>query len=289
LENFTATGARVEVGAIQVTVDLKLEADRLLVLQGARYQAGGTISLNPATRSAASGKASIVKPSGDLQMDAEHLVMGAEQKWVVNQGSLSITAESAVIGDLAASKSLSLDVGRLEVLAREAGEFTNAGLRDVGVSIVSPQITFKGVLAYSPGAAGKKRVYWNTVSGSVSGTNNVTKVEGSMVGKNTRMASQFSSLDIDGDLLQPLAMKPVPVSSAVSPIANVVPSFVFPGFPSEVRQFDLMNWSLGYREEIVERLNGIWVLRSLGLNGRWNALSGVLAGEGRDPQEFIEL
>jgi hypothetical protein len=226
---------------------------------------------------------------GDLKIEADELWIGAGHKMVVSQGSLEIRAEKAVLGDLAASTALSLNVGQLQVRARESGDFTNAGLKDVGASIVSPKISFTGVLSLSGDSVAGKKVYLNTGAGGVSGKNNLAGARGVEVAVNARVPAQFNSLDADGAVLQPLALKAV-VSTPrfVSTDAAALP-FVFPGFPSQVRQFDLVNWNLGYRDEMVEKVNGIWVFRSLGLNGRWNALSEVFAKEGRDPRDFIEL
>jgi hypothetical protein len=283
LESFAAAGALVDVGGIQTTADLSLDATELLVLQGASYQAGGKLSLNPTTRSVSSGRASIVKPAGDLKIEADELWIGAGHKMVVSQGSLEIHADKAVLGDLAASTALSLNVGQLQVRARDAGDFTNAGLKDVGASIVSPKISFKGVLSLSGDSVAGKKVYLNTGAGGISGKNNLA------VAVNARVSAQFNSLDADGVVLQPLALKAVfNTPSSVSTDPTALP-FVFPGFPSQVRQFDLVNWNLGYRDEMVERVNGVWVFRSLGLNGRWNSLSELFSNQGRDPRDFIEL
>jgi hypothetical protein len=289
LESFAVAGARVDVGGIQTTADLSLDATDLLVLQGAGYQAGGRLSLNPTARAVSSGRASIVKPAGDLKIEADELWIGAGHKMVVSQGSLEIHADKAVLGDLAASTSLSLNVGQLQVRARDAGDFTNAGLKDVGASIVSPKISFTGVLSLSGDSVAGKKVYLNTGAGGISGKNNLAGARGAEVAVNAQVSAQFNSMDADGAVLQPLALKAVfNTPSSVSTDPTALP-FVFPGFPSQVRQFDLVNWNLGYRDEMVERVNGIWVFRSLGLNGRWNSLSELFSNQGRDPRDFIEL
>jgi hypothetical protein len=284
----------VEVGGVQASGDVTLDASDLLVLQGASYKAGDTLSLNPTARATASGRSSIVKPTGDVALEAVKFVMGAGQKLVVSNGALSITAANGVVGDLAASVAMDLNVDRLEVVARDAGDFTNAGLKDLGLSIVSPKITFNGTLAYSPDSTGAKKVVWNTANGAVSGKSNITKLSGSGVGKNAKMSEQFNSVDADGYVLQPLAVKPpVVVPPEVIDPATPLPTPSEPlptpseGFRST--QFDLMNWSLGYRDETLENPNGIWVIRSLGTNGRWDNLGRIIAGQESVPKTFIEL
>jgi hypothetical protein len=236
-----------------------------------------------------------VKPNGDVALEANQFVMGAGQKLVVSNGALSVTAASGVVGDLAAPVAMDLNVAQLEVVSRDAGDFTNAGLKDLGLSIVSPNITFNGTLAYSPSSTGaKKAVVWNTASGAVAGKNNVTKLTGSGVGKNAKMSEQFNSVDADGYVLQPLAVKP-PVIPPIVVDPGVLPP-VIPEVPVPLQQvfvrpvqFDLMNWSLGYRDETMERPEGIWVIRTLGINGRWDTLQQILVGEGRGPKAFVEL
>jgi hypothetical protein len=294
LQGFSATGARVEVGGVQASGDVTLDASDLLVLQGASYKAGDILSLNPTERAPASGRSSIVKPSGDVAFEAVEFVMGAGQKLVVSNGALSITAASGVAGDLAASVAMDLNVAQLDVVARDAGDFTNAGLNDLGLSVVSPKITFNGKLAYSPDSTGAKKVVWNTANGAVSGKNNITNLPGSGVGKNAKMSEQFNSLDAEGYVLQPLAVKP-PVIPPIVVDPGVLPP-VIPEVPVPLQQvfvrpvqFDLMNWSLGYRDETMERPEGIWVIRTLGINGRWDTLQQILVGEGRGPKAFAEL
>jgi hypothetical protein len=138
-------------------------------------------------------------------------------------------------------------------------------------------------------------VVWNTANGAVAGNNNVTQLAGSGVGKNARMSEQFNSVDADGYVLQPLAVKPSVVIPPVI-VDPVAPPLVTPEDPAPVGtafarpvQFDLMNWSLGYRDETLERPDGIWVIRSLGINGRWDRLQQILDGEGRKPKVFAEL
>jgi hypothetical protein len=294
LTGFSAAGARVEVGGVQATDDVTLDAGDLLVLQGSQYKAGGTLSLNPTARGTASGRSSVVKPSGDVAFEADRLVMGAGQKLVVSNGALSIKAASAVVGDLAASVSMALDVDRLQVIARDAGDFTNAGLKDLGLSIVSPKIAFNGTLSYAPESAAVRRVFWNTAGGGVSGKNNAGRVPGSGVGRNVRMSEQFNSVDTEGYVLQPLAVKPPPVlpPEVIDPVTPLPsPSKPLPAVATVFRipQFDLMNWSLGYRDETLERPEGIWVIRSLGINGRWDNLSQILSEQRDKPKAFLEL
>ena len=294
LQGFGAKGARVEVGGVQASGDVTLDASDLLVLQGASYKAGDTLSLNPTARATASGRSSIVKPSGDVSLEAVKFVMGAGQKLVVSNGALSITAANGVVGDLAASVAMDLNVDRLEVLSRDAGDFTNAGLKDLGLSIVSSKITFNGTLAYSPDSTGAKKVVWNTANGAVSGRSNITKLSGSGVGKNAKMSEQFNSVDAEGYVLQPLAVRPpVVVPPEVIDPATPLPTPSEPlPTPSEgfrFTQFDLMNWNLGYRDETLERPDGVWVFRSLGVNGRWDTLPLILSGQRSAPKAFVEL
>jgi hypothetical protein len=299
LQGFSAKGARVEVGGVLASGDVTLDASDVLVLQGASYKAGDTLSLNPTARATASGRSSIVKPSGDVALEANKFVMGAGQKLVVSNGALSITAANGVVGDLAASVAMDLNVDRLEVVAREAGDFTNAGLNDLGLSMVSPNITFNGTLAYAANSTGAKTVVWNTANGAVAGKNNVTQLAGSGVGKNAKMSEQFNSVDADGYVLQPLAVKPPVVVPPVI-VDPVVPPSVIPEEPLAVVNtfalrmpsdmiFDMMNWSLGYRDEMLENPNGIWVIRSLGVNGRWDTLPQILSGQRSAPKAFMEL
>jgi hypothetical protein len=294
LQGFSAKGARVEVGGVQALDDVTLDGGDLLVLQGASYKAENTLSLNPTKRATASGRSSIVKPSGDVAFEANQFVMGAGQKLVVSNGALSLRAASGVVGDLAASVAMDLNVAQLEVVARDAGDFANAGLKDLGLSIVSPKITFNGALSYSPDSVGAKKVFWNTASGSVAGRNNVTKVSGSGVGKNARMSEQFNSVDSEGYVLQPLAVKPqVNPPVIVEPVAPIpvppeAPTALDVAFTRPV-QFDLMNWSLGYRDETLESPEGVWVIRSLGINGRWDNLSQILSEQRGEPKAFVEL
>jgi hypothetical protein len=294
LENFSATGARVEVGGVRASGDVTLDASDLLLLQGGSYKAGDTISLNPTPR-AASGRSSIVKPSGDVAFESDKFLMGAEQKLVVSNGALSIAASSGVVGDLAASVSMALNVGQLQLRPRAAGDFTNAGLKDIGLSMVSPEITVNGTLSYAPDATGTKAVFWNTASGAVSGTNNVAGLAGSGVAKNARMSEQFNSLDAGGYVLQPLAVKPVvippiPVDPEAPAPTPVTPEELAPLQPAFVRpvQFDLMNWSLGYRDETLEPSGNIWVIRTLGINGRWDNLGEILRSRS-GTKTFLEL
>jgi hypothetical protein len=114
------------------------------------------------------------------------------------------------------------------------------------------------------------------------------------VGKNAKMSEQFNSVDADGYVLQPLAVKP-PVIPPIVVDPGVLPP-VIPEVPVPLQQvfvrpvqFDLMNWSLGYRDETMERPEGIWVIRTLGINGRWDTLQQILVGEGRGPKAFVEL
>ena len=296
LEGFSARGNRVEVGGVSAAGDVTLDASDLLVLQGARYASGAMIALNPTERPTASGRSSIVKPSGDVAFESDKFVMGGGHKLVVSNGALSVTAASGVVGDLAASVSMDLNVDNLQVLARAAGEFTNAGLKDIGLSMVSPKIAFNGTLSYSPDSTGAKTVFWNTASGAVSGKNNVTRLAGSGVAKNARMSEQFNSVDGSGYVLQPLAVKPpmippIPVDPEVPVKPPVTPEDQAPLRPAFVRPvpFDLMNWSLGYRDETLEPSGHIWVIRTLGINGRWDNLGQILSGEPSARRKFLEL
>jgi hypothetical protein len=250
-----------------------LDASDLLVLQGARYTAGNTLSMNPTARAAASGRSSIVQPSGDVVFEAEEFVMGLGKKLVVSYGALSIKAASGVEGDLAASVSMDLGVDQVQDLARAAGYFTNAGLRELGLSIVSPTITFNGALSYAPESVALRKVFWNTASGAVAGTTNVTKLSGSGVTENGRMSEQFTSVDAEGYVLQPLAVKPQPelppvVIDPVIPSATLDEPLPAPSGGFRTTQLDLMNWTLGYRDETLESPDGAWVIRSPGINGR---------------------
>jgi hypothetical protein len=292
LENFSATGARVEVGGVRASGDVTLDASDLLVLQGASYKAADTISLNPTPR-AASGRSSIVKPSGDVAFESDKFLMGAEQKLVVSNGALSIKAATGVVGDLAASVAMDLNVDQLQAVTRDAGDFTNAGLKDLGLSIVSPKITFNGALSYAPTSVGAKKVFWNTASGAVAGKNNATKVSGSGVGKNGRMSEQFNSVDAEGYVLQPLAVKPPVVAppeviDPAAPLPAPIEPLPAPSESFRIPQFDLMNWSLGFRDETLERPEGFWVIRSLGINGRWDSLTEILGNESGN-RKFLEL
>jgi hypothetical protein len=293
LQNFSATGARVAVGSVTASADLTLEASDLIVLQGSNYRAGNQISLNPADRAMPSGRSSIVGPSGDVSFESQKFVMGAGHKLAVSNGTLSIKADTGAVGDLAASVAMTLDVDNLLLLAREAGPFTNAGLRDRGLSMVSPKITVNGTLAYSPNGTGTARVFWNTRSGVLEGTHNGRQLPGFEVAKNPAIGRQFNSLDPDGYILQPLAVKPTVVAppEVVEPAApGPRPTTPATDSPAAFRipQFDLMNWSLGYRDETMERPDGIWVIRSLGINGRWDNLREVIgARSGR--RTFLEL
>jgi hypothetical protein len=114
------------------------------------------------------------------------------------------------------------------------------------------------------------------------------------VGKNAKMSEQFNSVDADGYVLQPLAVKPpVVVPPEVIDPATPLPTPSEPlPTPSEgfrFTQFDLMNWSLGYRDETMERPDGVWVIRSLGVNGRWDTLPQILSGQRSAPKAFMEL
>jgi hypothetical protein len=198
-----------------------------------------------------------------------------------------------VVGDLAASVAMDLNVDQLQAVTREAGDFTNAGLKDLGLSIVSPKITFNGALSYAPTSVGAKKVFWNTASGAVAGKNNATKVSGSGVGKNGRMSEQFNSVDAEGYVLQPLAVKPPVVAppeviDPAAPLPAPIEPLPAPRESFRIPQFDLMNWSLGFRDETLERPEGFWVIRSLGINGRWDSLTEILGNESGN-RKFLEL
>ncbi len=197
------------------------------------------------------------------------------------------------MGDLAASVAMDLNVDQLQAVTRDAGDFTNAGLKDLGLSIVSPKITFNGALSCAPDSVGAKKVFWNTARGAVAGKNNATKVSGSGVGKNGRMSEQFNSVDAEGYVLQPLAVKPPVVAppEVIDPAAPLPAPMEPLPTPSEsfrITQFDLMNWSLGFRDETMERPEGFWVIRSLGINGRWDSLTEILGNQSGD-RKFLEL
>jgi hypothetical protein len=117
------------------------------------------------------------------------------------------------------------------------------------------------------------------------------------VAKNAKMSEEFNSVDADGYVLQPLAVKPVvippipvdPEVPAPAP-APVKPEELAPLQPAFVRpvQFDLMNWSLGYRDETLEPSGNIWVIRTLGINGRWDNLTEILRSRS-GTSTFLEL
>jgi hypothetical protein len=293
LQTFSATGTRVAVGSVNASADLTLEASDLIVLQGSSYRAGNQIFLSPADRAMPSGRSSIVGPSGDVSFESQKFVMGSGHKLAVSNGTLSIKADTGTVGDLAASVAMTLDVDNLLLLAREAGPFTNSGLRDRGLSMVSPKITVNGTLGYSPNATGAARVFWNTRSGVLEGTHNGRQLPGFEVAKNPAIGRQFNSVDPDGYILQPLAVKPAVVAQpeVVEPAAPG-PRPTTPATDAtaafRITQFDLMNWSLGYRDETMERPDGIWVIRSLGINGRWDNLREVI-GTRSGRRNFLEL
>jgi hypothetical protein len=95
-------------------------------------------------------------------------------------------------------------------------------------------------------------------------------------------------------VLQPLAVKPqVNPPVIVEPVAPIpvppeAPMALDVAFTRPV-QFDLMNWSLGYRDETLESPEGVWVIRSLGINGRWDNLSQILSEQRGEPKAFVEL
>jgi hypothetical protein len=91
-------------------------------------------------------------------------------------------------------------------------------------------------------------------------------------------------LAVKPQLNPPVIVEPV----APIPVPPEAPTPLDVAFTRPV-QFDLMNWSLGYREETLERPEGVWVIRSLGINGRWDRLQQILDGEGREPKVFAEL
>jgi hypothetical protein len=114
------------------------------------------------------------------------------------------------------------------------------------------------------------------------------------------MSEQFNSVDAGGYVLQPLAGNPpatLPpfVVDPVSPLPN--PAAPLPAAPQpapggsfRMTQFELMNWSLGFRDETLESPVGVWVIRSLGLNGRWDTLDQILEGRrSASPKAFVEL
>jgi hypothetical protein len=127
----------------------------------------------------------------------------------------------------------------------------------------------------------------------VAGKNNATKVSGSGVGKNGRMSEQFNSVDAEGYVLQPLAVKPPVVAppeviDPAAPLPAPIEPLPAPSESFRIPQFDLMNWSLGFRDETLERPEGFWVIRSLGINGRWDSLTEILGNESGN-RKFLEL
>jgi hypothetical protein len=87
------------------------------------------------------------------------------------------------------------------------------------------------------------------------------------------MSEQFTSVDAEGYVLQPLAVKPQPelppvVIDPVIPSATLDEPLPAPSGGFRTTQLDLMNWTLGYRDETLESPDGAWVIRSPGINGR---------------------
>ena len=101
-------------------------------------------------------------------------------------------------------------------------------------------------------------------------------------------------MDADGYVLQPFAAKPPvvappEVTDPGSPLPTPIDSLPRASEGFRLTQFDLMNWNLGYRDETIERPDGVWVFRSLGLNGRWDTLPLILSGQRSAPKAFVEL
>jgi hypothetical protein len=89
--------------------------------------------------------------------------------------------------------------------------------------------------------------------------------------------------------VKPPVVVPPEVIDPATPLPTPSEPLPTPSEGFRSTQFDLMNWSLGYRDETLENPNGIWVIRSLGTNGRWDNLGRIIAGQESVPKTFIEL
>jgi hypothetical protein len=107
-------------------------------------------------------------------------------------------------------------------------------------------------------------------------------------------SERFNSVEAERYALRLLAVNPPVVLPPVlmdPVIPSPLPDKPQPS-PSEgfrTTQFELMNWTLGCREEALESPDGVWVVRSLGINGRWDNLSQILSEQRGEPKAFDEL
>ena len=178
---------------------------------------------------------------------------------------------NAELGDVAASSSITLNISSLRLLSRSAGPFKNSGVLDSGLSFVAPHIVFNGFASYAALSNSPRAAYWNTTTGEVAGTNNLNTLKSSFLVAQPQMLRQFNALSPNGMLLQPLAIPPPePLPSA--PYATIPP------------QISASPWigTPGYVE-------GIWVKRSLDINGRWNSQAERLENADSPLVNFLEL
>jgi filamentous hemagglutinin family protein len=230
LNSLIATGPIINLASTQVQNLLRADAkqaavtdgsDGLLNLLGGTYTSfGGNVEFNPTNRTnattGASRHATILNTAGSVAIYAAGtFFMGNEQKLLVNGGSLTITAASATVGDLAAYSSLKLTAGPVLLQGRALSGFYNSNRQDNGLGFVSPTISFTTTsLAF---VSGTNPVAVFSTKNSIA---SVRQIAGLSLQVDKDIEKQFSQRDLKLDSVTFQPVVPNVTYGLVQPIAS---------------------------------------------------------------------
>jgi hypothetical protein len=214
--NSTRTSGLLQANALPATVTDG--SDGLLNLIGGSYSSlGGSVQFNPTNRTMVSKHATILSATGNVLISAAgSFFMGNEQKLLVNNGSLTISAGgSATLGDLAASTSMSVTAGSVQLQGRALNGFFNQNRKDNGLGFVSPNITFNtGSISFVPGT--------NAVAVFSTRDNvaSVRQIPGVSLEIDPNIANQFGQQDLKLDSVTFQPVNPHVLFGTIQPIAS---------------------------------------------------------------------
>ena len=175
LKFLNVKGNVISAASITTQEDLNLDAATHLRLTGATYTSQkGDVRFNETERTDVTQDATILRLEGDVSIKAKKgFVIGKEQKFLVNAGSLTITAQTALLGDVAAKRVFIANVGEIQFNARPVQEKgVNNDFADQGVGIVAERIAINGDVKFAPGSKSTDKAFIvaktiPTVTGSV--------------------------------------------------------------------------------------------------------------------------
>ena len=254
------TGKNVYLHDVFTSGDQIYKASGLLSL-GNNYTASrGVINFNAKLTANNAAPASIVKTSpGNLTIEAgSSFAMGQNQKLVVTDGNLNISASTATLGDLGASGVITVTAPTISLLDRLPAPGVPG---DNGLDYVAQAVYFNGTTGYGTtgyGGTVNKKVTVASQNGNVK----ITQLAGLT---EVKLPQPFIFTGANGAILDPVARLPEPQMSAVLGLVAAAPQeesaeVTLEDFIGLAYLEDLKNLGIyarpATREELVRLLHG---------------------------------